>query len=136
MRNCFAISLFSAWVGVTGSVAFAADRPAPAYFLDVVMASSTAQQLALACPSISVDVIVVAKASGEVMTQLETDGFDTTTDSLGMTDTSDAFAARQDAFLARHDLQDGATADVVCAAARAEMAQGTLIGSYLMEAPE
>lgn len=132
MRTSIGITLASAALTLAGSSAFAADRPAPAYFLDTVMAVSTAQQLALSCPSISVNVVVISNASGKVMSQLDTDGFDTSSETLGMLDTSDAFAARQAAFMARHDLE-GANGDAVCAAARREITEKTVIGTYLME---
>lgn len=118
---------------LVAGTALAADRTAPAYFLDTVMAASTAQQLALACPSVSVNLDVVSKASGDVLEKLKADGFDTTSETLGMQDTNAEFAKRQAAFLAQHDLAEGADADAVCSAARVEMAQNTQIGAYLME---
>ena len=38
--------------------------------------------------------------------------------------------------MAKHDLADGAAQEAVCASARAEMAEGTQIGSYLVEVTE
>ena len=97
------------------------------------MATSTAQQLARACPEISIDPDVVSRASGEILVRLEEDGFDTSTGELGMEDASADILARQEAFLAKHDLADGASPELVCAAARVEMAEGTQIGGYLVE---
>ena len=111
-------------------------RPAPAYFLDAIVASTTAQQLARSCPDVSVDPVVVSNASGGVLNRLEADGFDVTTADLGMQDATDAIKERQDAFLAKHTLSDGASIESVCAAARVEMAEGTQIGTYLVEVSE
>ncbi len=111
----------------------AADRPAPDYFIDAVMATTTAKQLALACADISINLPVVSADSGAVMDRLKADGFDTATDTLGMTDPSAQIAAMQVAFLDKHNLQEGAAQRDVCSAARVEMAEGSQIGTYLME---
>lgn len=108
-------------------------RPAPAYFLDAIVATSTAQQLAQSCPDISIDPVIVSQASGDVLTQLEADGFDVSADDMGMLDASAEIQERQDAFLTKHALSNGAQTDEVCAAARLEMAEGTQIGTYLVE---
>ncbi len=113
--------------------AWAELRPAPEYFLDVIVATSTAQELARACPTVSIDPVVVGNASGAVLSQLEEDGFDVLADDLGMEDTGPGIQQRQDAFVAKHGLADRADAETVCAAARLEMAEGTQIGTYLVE---
>ena len=109
-----------------------AARPAPDYFVRAVMETTTAQALARACPDISVNPATISVASGRVLEQLQADGFDAETDDLGMQDPSEAIRAYQDAFVRKHDL-DGADTARVCATARAEMAEGTAIGSYLIE---
>lgn len=113
--------------------AWAELRPAPGYFLDAIVATSTAQQLAQSCPEISVDPVVVSKASGDVLTQLEADGFDVNAADLGMLDATEEILKRQADFLDKHALSDGAETDDVCAAARQEMAEGSQIGTYLVE---
>lgn len=115
------------------SPAWAELRPAPGYFLDAIVATSTAQQLAQSCSEISIDPVVVSQASSDVLTQLEADGFNVNADDMGMLDASEEIQQRQDAFLAKHALTNGAQTDDVCAAARVEMAEGTQIGTYLVE---
>lgn len=116
--------------------AWADLRPAPGYFLDAIVATSTAQQLALSCPEVSIDPVIIGKASGAVLTQLEADGFDVNAADMGMLDASADIQARQEAFVAKHGLAEGASTEAVCAAARAEMADGTDIGTYLVEVAE
>lgn len=111
-------------------------RPAPAYFLDVIVATATAQQLARSCPDVSVDPVAVSNASGDVLNRLESDGFDVTAADMGMLDASNAIKERQDAFLAKHTLFDGASTKLVCDAAQVEMAEGTQVGGYLVEVSE
>ncbi|WP_172676925.1 DUF5333 family protein [Aestuariivita boseongensis] len=108
-------------------------RPAPGYFLDAIVATSTAQQLARSCPEVSVDPVVISRSTGEVLGQLEADGFDVNQSDMGMLDASADIKSRQDAFLAKHSLADGASTEAVCAAAKLEIADETLIGSYLVE---
>lgn len=108
-------------------------RPAPGYFLDAIVATSTAQQLARSCPTVSIDPVVVSNATGEVLERLASDGFDVNQSDMGMLDASADIKARQDAFVAKHDLQNGADTDAVCAAAQMEMAEDTQIGRYLVE---
>ncbi len=115
------------------SPAWAELRPAPGYFLDAIVATSTAQQLALSCPGVSIDPVAVSRGTDDVLIRLETDGFDVNSDDMGMLDASTEIQERQDAFLTKHALSNGAEADDVCAAARVEMAEGTQIGTYLME---
>lgn len=115
------------------SAAQAADRPAPVYFVDAVMATTTAKQLALACPQISINPVVVSKDAEAVMNQLNADGFDTSQESLGMVDPSQDIAVMQVAFMDKHKLAEGAAAETVCAAAKAEIAEGSRIGTYLLE---
>jgi hypothetical protein len=115
------------------SAAQAADRPAPAYFVDAVMATTTAKQLAFACPQISINPVVVSGDAEVVMGQLNTDGFDTSLESLGMVDPTQDIAAMQVAFMDKHQLAEGAATETVCTAAKAEIAEGSRIGTYLLE---
>ena len=80
--------------------------------------------------------MIIGKASGAVLTQLEADGFDVNAADMGMLDASADIQARQEAFVAKHGLAEGASTEAVCAAARAEMADGTDIGTYLVEVAE
>ncbi|SPH21732.1 hypothetical protein ASD8599_02483 [Ascidiaceihabitans donghaensis] len=116
---------------VTGAVS-ASERPAPEYYLDALIDTTTAQQLALACPTLSVNLPRVAQATGDVIARLEEDGFTMTAEQTGMEDATDALASRQDAFVTKYGLQNP-SADAVCAAGRAEIQEGTVMGSYLIE---
>ena len=114
------------------TAATAADRPAPDYYLAALINTTTAQQLALSCPTLSVDLAAMADASGVVINKLEADGFTMTAEQTGMTDSADALAARQDAFVAKHGLTTPSL-ELVCAAGKAEIAEGTTMGSFLIE---
>jgi len=108
-------------------------RPAPEYFLQMVLATTTAQQLALACPSLSFEIVSASRDSGAVLSQLEADGFDGDLLEEQMVDPTPIFEARQAAFLAKHGLTEGAAQERVCAAGVAEIADGSAIGTYLVE---
>lgn len=123
----------AAIIAVIAVSAQASERPAPEYFVDAVMATTTARQLALACPQVSINLPVISVASGKVMAQLEQDGFDTSSDTLGMIDPVDEITKRQQAFMARHNLKTGAATRIVCDAAKAEISQSSKIGTYLLE---
>ena len=123
-------------LGLTASVAWADLRPAPGSFLDTVVAASTAQQLALACPILSINPGVITEASSQVMARLEDEGFDITREDLGMEDATAAIRARQNAFLEKHGLFDGAPTADVCASGISEIAEATAIGQFLLEVPE
>lgn len=117
---------------VATSAVSASERPAPEYYLDALIDTTTAQQLALACPTLSVNLPRVAQATGDVIARLEEDGFTMTAEQTGMEDATDALASRQDAFVTKYGLQNP-SADAVCAAGRAEIQEGTVMGSYLIE---
>ena len=121
-------------VAATAVPAAAQERvPAPAYFVASTFAVSTAQAVARACPALSVDPVAAAGATGDVLVRLEADGFTPDNLETRMADPTDAIAARQRAFLDRHDLADGAPAGRVCAAGRAEIAEGSDVGALLVE---
>lgn len=121
---------------LSGTVAAAQDREAPEYFLDAVIATSTAQTLALSCDAVSLNPVNTAQLSQRVLVQLEADGFDTSREDLGMADASDALAERQDAFVEKHGLNTDAGEDSVCAAAEAEIDEGSAIGKLLLALDE
>ncbi|MEP3920988.1 DUF5333 family protein [Ascidiaceihabitans sp.] len=125
----FAALIAACCVAGTGQ---AAERPAPDYYLDALIDTTTAQQLALSCPTLSVNLPRVAQATGDVIARLEEDGFTMTAEQTGMEDATDALASRQDAFVTKYGLQNP-SADAVCAAGRAEIQEGTVMGSYLIE---
>ena len=114
--------------------AWAQDRAAPGYYIEALVATTAAQQLALACPQVSVNPVNAKLYAEEVMARLEADGFDLTAPDLGMSDATGALEAQRLAFLNRHGLGEGAAQDVVCTAARAEIAEGGAIGHLLLEA--
>ena len=116
----------------TAGLAVAEARPAPDYFLTAIVASTTAQSLAVMCPELSVDPAKAFKTSETVMERLLADGFDADDPVSDMAPADDALAARQDAFMQKHDLV-GAPASKACDAGRAEMAEGSAIGQLLVE---
>lgn len=107
--------------------------PAPAYFAEGVFASSTAEALARACPTLTMDPIRAARMSEEVLRRLARDGFDPANLLTRMDDPAPAIAALQDAFLARHGLADDTSPRAACAAGHATMEEGTPVGALLRE---
>lgn len=129
MRRAIALAVLVA------GPALAEPRPAPDAFIEVTFATTTAQALAQACPTLSFALLKASRASGEVMAALEADGF--TLDALAdeMIDPAPRFETARRAFLERHDLVDGAASDAVCRAGLAEIADATQIGDFLTEVP-
>lgn len=112
---------------------FAQDKlPAPDYFVDTVMATSTAQMLAVSCPTLSIDLARASILSDGVLARLAEDGFEPDTIEARMEDPSAAVGALQEAFVAKHGLVGQVTAERLCEVGRVEMAEGTGIGSLLM----
>ncbi|MBM2576196.1 hypothetical protein JQC91_07750 [Jannaschia sp. Os4] len=107
--------------------------PSPDYFVEGVVASAAAQAVALACPTLSVDLGAAARLSEDVLARLTADGFDPQNLLARMEDPQPAIAALQDAFLARHGLAEGAPSEVACAAGRTELEEGSAIGALLLE---
>ena len=107
--------------------------PAPVYFVEGVFASATAQAVALACPTLSVDPRAAAALSGGILARLTEDGFDPDNLLQRMEDPAPAIAALQDAFLARHGLAEGAASELACAAGEAEIAEESAVGDLLVE---
>jgi len=125
--------LAAAFLAVTP--AMSETRPMPEYFVNALVATSAAQALALACAELSVDPIAVVSASETLLNQLEADGFDPNDPSAGMDDGETELDSAQQVFMDKYQL-DGATSDAVCAAGRAEISEGTAIGSLLVEVSE
>jgi hypothetical protein len=110
-------------------------KPAPAYYLDAVVAFTAAEALARSCSTVSVDPVQATAESGRLLDQLRADGFDTTRADAGMEDPTEALNARLTGLMEKHGLAAGATEAQVCAAARAEMAEGGMLAGFLVEVP-
>jgi hypothetical protein len=122
----------SVCAAVTMSAQADTMRPAPDYFVDMVMATTTAQQLALSCPIFSFELLKASHASGAVISRLQEDGFDTNLLDEQMSGFEEALGARQETFLSKYGLDDPDEVKV-CAAANAEFDAGTEIGGYLVK---
>jgi hypothetical protein len=109
-------------------------RPAPDYYTDAVFAVTMAEALATGCATVGVDIGAVSEQMTRLEAQLSEDGFDTATPFEQMLDPSAVFDAMGRAFLAKHPIEGQGT-EAVCNAASAEIADETLIGSLLLEAP-
>jgi hypothetical protein len=108
-------------------------RPAPDYFVEAAMATSTANALAIGCPTLSIDPALAVEVTSTAIERLRRDGFDPRALADEMRDPSAEIAALQDAFRAKHRLADGAPEDAICAAGLAEIAEGTGVGVLLVE---
>lgn len=111
-------------------------RPAPDYFVETAMETSTANILAVNCPRLSINLGVVAQRSAATLDRLTAEGFTPRILAEEMEDPTEAIAVLQDAFTARHGLTDGAPEADVCAAGLAEMEAETGIGTLLVEVGE
>lgn len=113
--------------------AFAADKvPAPEYFVITVMENSTAQMLAVRCPTLSIHLGKAALRSESVLVQLTKDGFEPSNLEDQMEDPSAAVAVLQDAFVDKHDLRGTVTEAQICAVGQIEIAEGTGVGELLL----
>ena len=108
-------------------------RPAPDYFVAAVVASTTAQQLAVSCDTLSLDPPKVQTLTANVLEKLDEDGFDISRADGGMLAPDDRFELLQQAFMLKHDLTGVITSEMVCAAGLAEIAEDTPIGRLLVE---
>ena len=106
---------------------------APDYFVTTVMETSTAQQVAVSCPILSINPALMADRSEAALARLAEDGFTPDTLETQMANPADAIAVLQDAFMAKHDLGADGSQAAVCAAGKAEIADGTGIGALLLE---
>ncbi|SFR54363.1 DUF5333 family protein [Litoreibacter janthinus] len=126
---------FAAAASLAAAPAMSETRMMPDYFVSALVATSAAQALALSCAELSVDPVAVVQASEALLGKLEADGFDPNDPSAQMESGEDRLSAVQQAFMDKHQLE-GASGDAVCAAGRAEMSEGTEIGSLLVEVPK
>jgi hypothetical protein len=118
---------------VAALVAPAWADPAPDYFLDGAFETSTAQVVARACTTLSVDPVAVSARTEGLLERLAGDGFTLDNIAERMDDPSAAIRRRQAAFLDRHDLVEGAPEAEVCAAGRREIEEETAMGTLLTE---
>lgn len=107
--------------------------PAPDFFITSAMATSTAQILAVNCPTLSINPGAMSAETRGVLERLEQAGFTPENLVARMQDPADRIALLQDAFLTKHDLADGADVDAVCAAGLREISEGSVIGALLLE---
>lgn len=112
--------------------AMAELREMPDYFVAALVSTSAAQAVALSCPTISVNPVAAVQASQVLLDQLEADGVDVSDPAADFLPGDDKLAAAQSAFMDKHQLE-GANADAVCDAGRAEIAEATAIGALLLE---
>lgn len=122
-------------LAMTATASASELRPAPAYYTDSVFAVTMAEALARGCGRIGINFGAVQERMTMLEAQLEEDGFNTETPFDQMIDPSPVFGAMQQDFLAKHPIE-GRGEQAVCGAAAVEIAQETVIGSLLMEAPE
>jgi hypothetical protein len=115
------------------SAAVAQERSAaPEYFVQTLMATATAENIAELCPTLSFDAAAAADRSTEVMERLAAEGHDTKNLTATLQDPAERVRAMQNKFLGRYGLQrTGGDDKLVCDAGMAEIAQGSEIGSFL-----
>lgn len=128
------ISLIAAAMAICTTGVFAQDRPvAPDYYINGVFATSMAQQIALACPTLSVNPATSSTLSGNVLGRLEEDGFDITQLDFDTQVGQQALDQRIAEFAERTGLQSGALTATVCLAGRREIEAQTDVGRLLLE---
>lgn len=110
--------------------------PAPDYFVTTVMETSTAQQLAVSCPTLSVHLGRMAERTEAVLAQLTEEGFAPENLLARMEDPADRIAILQNLFMDKHGLKEDGSTTAVCAAGQAEIAEGTGIGALLIGVAE
>ncbi len=109
----------------------AEKRPAPGYLSEMFAQVYAAETLARWCPTVSVDADGVETAWLKVFARLDADGFDGAPGNPGMSDPSDAIGAAVANWAERRKLTDASEVSDVCRAADQEIAERTLIGSFL-----
>ena len=110
--------------------------PAPDYFIAAVVASTTAQELARACPTLSLNPPKLQEMTSNLLLQLEDDGFDIGRPDAGMESSEERFVERQQMFLHTHGLDKNPSTEKVCAAGLSEIASESDIGALLVEVTE
>lgn len=118
---------------VTMQSASAQDRTvAPDYYIDGVFAASMAQQIALSCPTLSVNPVATSTLSGGVLARLESEGYDITNLDFDVRAGQRALDQRVAAFGERTGLQSGALTETVCLAGQREIEAATEVGKLLL----
>ena len=123
-----------AWVMAASTVQAQDLRPAPEYYTNAIFSIQMAEALALSCSTVGVDLFATQARVTELDELLAADGFDTDQPFVQMIDPAPVLRDLQSDFLAKHPLQDP-TEEKVCAAARTEIAEDTIIGKLLVEDP-
>jgi len=105
----------------------------PEYFISEVVSAATAERIANFCPTLSVNPLTGRDRSAVVFERLLADGIDPQTfpQGTGATEIQEQTAA----FVEKHGLQEP-TVETICEAGRAEIAEGTVVGLYLVEVQE
>lgn len=107
-------------------------RVAPDYYIDGVFAASMAQQIALACPTLSVNPVATSTLSSGVLARLESEGYDITNLDFDVRAGQQALDQRVTAFGERTGLQSGALTETVCLAGQREIKAGSDVGKLLL----
>ncbi|MEL6688964.1 MAG: DUF5333 family protein [Pseudomonadota bacterium] len=110
----------------------AAETVAPDYYAEALFAVSTAETLVNFCPEIGLDTAALNTAAEAVLNRLADDGIGGDA-IVSLSGVEPAVAELQAAFTERHGLSEPSES-AICAAARAEMAEGSAIGQILTEA--
>ncbi len=109
-------------------------RPAPGYFVDAMVAITTAENIATTCPNLSFDAVAASDVTTEVMEALAADGFDGKNLQGSMADPAEAVRGKQAAFREKHKLaQDEADFIRICMAGFAEIREASQVGGFLIE---
>ena len=111
------------------------DRQAPAYFVEAVFNTTTAQAIAQACPDLSFHIQAASIHSGAVMAQLEEEGYDITP-GLTMPGFDPQIQVLQEEFLTRTGLREDGSSENACGAGMAEIEAQSGIGQFLEVIPE
>ncbi|MEL6913269.1 MAG: DUF5333 family protein [Pseudomonadota bacterium] len=113
-----------------GAGAASAEAVAPDYYLDALFAVTTAERLAQFCPEVDVSLAAANAASEALLSRLAEDGLvgDALTELSGV---EYGVGLRQASFMERHGL-NAPSVEEICAAAEAEMAEGSALGGLLM----
>jgi hypothetical protein len=111
-------------------------RPAPDYYVETLFAVTMAEALATSCAAMGMDLLAAGAATTELQEKLIADGFNPDALVTQMIDPAPALRDLQTAFLEKHPDLSAPEEDAVCAAARAELAEETAIGAYLVEGVE
>lgn len=111
-----------------------AQTTAPDYYIEALFAVSTAEQLANFCPRVGLDLQATNEASEALLVRLREDGIEGDA-ILALGGVEAGVVELQDAFVETHGLSQP-TEELLCDAAAAEIADGTVVGQYLTKAAQ